>query len=68
MKGRIDCPKNPDRHSAAGEESHIFLLKSKNQKMRSFGLRPQDDKERSNGVILSDSEESPYLFLKNIKT
>ncbi|EEP60072.1 hypothetical protein SULYE_1430 [Sulfurihydrogenibium yellowstonense SS-5] len=30
--------KNPHSHSAAGEESHIFLFKSKNQKMRSFGF------------------------------
>jgi hypothetical protein len=32
----VDAPeavsKNPNRHSAAGEESHVFLFKSKNQK------------------------------------
>jgi hypothetical protein len=38
--------KNSNRHSAAGEESHVFLFKSKKSKKRSFGLRPQDDTER----------------------
>jgi hypothetical protein len=38
--------KNPNCHSERSEESHAFLFKSKNQKMRSFGLRPQDDAKR----------------------
>jgi len=33
-------------HSAAGEESYIFSFQVKKSKKRSFGLRPQDDKER----------------------
>jgi hypothetical protein len=41
-----DCSKNPHRHSERSEESHVFLFKSKNQKIRSFGLRPQDDTKR----------------------
>jgi hypothetical protein len=39
--------KNQHRHSAVGEESHIFLFKSKDQKMRFFGLQPQDDTEKT---------------------
>jgi hypothetical protein len=35
--------------------------------MRSFGLRPQDDKKRYGYVILSDSEESHFCFLKTLK-
>jgi hypothetical protein len=39
--------KNPHSHSAAGEESHIFLFKSKNQKRDPSDLRPQDDGKAS---------------------
>jgi len=46
--------KNPHSHSAAGEESSIFLFRSKKIKRGdSSGLRLQDDGERSNGIILN---------------
>ena len=44
MKG--GCSKNPNRHSAAGEESNVFSFQVKKSKKRSFGLQPQDDTER----------------------
>jgi hypothetical protein len=40
----------------------MFSFQVKKSKMRSFGLTASgDDKERTNRVILSDSEESPNL-------
>jgi hypothetical protein len=37
FKAEAAC-KNPNRHSAASEESHVFLFKSKNQEKRSLAF------------------------------
>jgi hypothetical protein len=43
----------------------MLSFQIKKSKKRPSALRPQDDKERPNGVILSVSEESHFfLFLK----
>jgi hypothetical protein len=61
-KSRIcrGCSKNPNCHYVAGEESHVFLFKSKNQK-RSFGLTPQDDGQDKFTKILEHSLEFAWL-------
>jgi hypothetical protein len=46
MTFKRDCSKNPHCHSERSEESHVFSFQVKKSKNRSFGLRPQDDKER----------------------
>jgi organic hydroperoxide reductase OsmC/OhrA len=55
----------PIASSAAGEELHIFLFKSKKSKKRSFGLQPQDDTERqaqeSWNSLIQHIEKSCYL-------
>jgi len=45
-------------HSEAGEESSVFLFKSKNQERGFFCLKPQDDEELPNGVILTKARIS----------
>jgi hypothetical protein len=46
-----------------GEKLAVFI---KFKKETPFGLRPQDDEEPANGVILSVSEESPPLLSSSI--
>jgi hypothetical protein len=45
---------------AAGEESPVFSFQKNIKRRDPSDLRPQDDKERSDGVILSVSEESHF--------
>ena len=57
--------KNQNRHSAAGEESHIFFSSQKTENEILHYV--QDDKERPNGVILSKAKNLIFLFKSKIK-
>jgi hypothetical protein len=60
--GETAC-KNQHRYSAAGEESPIFLFKSKNQRRDPSDLCPQDDGQ---GKLIKILKHSQFL-VNNLK-